>query len=217
MNKKLNDEATATKYLREQYKVGNYFNLGFGAISKKQDLLLKTELIQKESFENLSSIHSGTEAKYEFMKQLGLIITVIIFLITTLFGTLSFYLQQSMRNIDWTHETIMLEMKAKADLLDSSEWLKEPSDLYKAKYELYNENLLQQIASFNDQLTIVYKLHYRLTLAILIFLAISFNLVWLKYSWLSSIHFCVKEAYKQKEKLHDQTLKLRKERLSLMK
>ncbi|MDN4618420.1 hypothetical protein QCD85_09950 [Paenibacillus sp. PsM32] len=103
------------------------------------------------------------------MKQLGLIITVIIFLITTLFGTLTFYLQQSMRNIDWTHETIILELKAKADLFDSSEWLNEPTDLYKAEYELYNENLLQQVASFNDQLTVVYKMYYRLTLTISIF------------------------------------------------
>lgn len=189
----------ATTYLRKKFGAGNLFNQGLGAISAKKDLQLKCRLIEKESYQTLATIHSGIEAKYEFMKQIGLLLTILLFSLTTMIGGLSMYVQQAMKNNDWTHETIMLDVKAQADLLETREWLKDPVDLYNAKNKLYTDSLSEQKKSYSSELFKFFDQYHFVMMVTLILYSII-----CRYMWISSIHFCVKEAYKQKEKIENQ-------------
>lgn len=204
LKKNFSTDHQVTTYLRKTYDAGKMFNLGLGSISARKDLKLKSRLIKQESYQTLASIHSGIEAKYEFMKQLGLILTIFIFSLTTMIGSLTLYVQQSMKNYDWTHEAMMLDVKAHADLLESREWLKDPVDLYKAKRKLYAENLSEQKISYNNELTKYFNNYYYTLVSFIIIVLLIVSPIVLRYRWISSIHFCVKEAYKQKEKIENQ-------------
>ncbi|GGJ11662.1 hypothetical protein [Paenibacillus hunanensis] len=192
-----------TTYLRKKYGVGKILNLGLGSISPKEDLQLKHSLIKQESYQTLASIHSGIESKYEFMKQVGLLLTVIIFLLTTMLGGLTFFMQQSMKNVDWSHDVIMLDLKAQSDLLESHEWLKDPVALYSAKHKLYKDSINEQIDSYNIGLINIYHQYLFSLISVLLVVVLIVFLTWFRYMWISSIHFCVKEAYKQKEKIEN--------------
>ncbi|WP_017814493.1 hypothetical protein [Paenibacillus shenyangensis] len=196
---------SVTEYLIKNYNVKKgRFKLSMGAISRSQDITLKQKLIQEESFENLGSIHSGIEAQYESMKQISLIVSSAIFFLSTILGVLAFYLQQSMKQIDWTHEIIMLKVKAKIELLKNIPWFEHSGFFYKAQMGIYDNILKEQNKAYSDVIGGIYTMYLVSILPIFIFFVLFIAFIWSKYSWLSSIHFCVKEAYKLKEKSEKQ-------------
>ncbi|WP_458121995.1 hypothetical protein [Paenibacillus sp. Z6-24] len=200
MKTNINNES-ASDYLRRKYRVGKFLNQELGSISKNQDLFLRRKLVQVETFENLRSIFSGIEARYESMKQLNLIVTIALFFVTILLGNFSFYLQHTMKQVDWAHEMAMLKLKAKIDLFKTIPVLGEKGYLYNAEISAYTESLNKQSSSYIDLLGDINSIYFLIISVILLYLAFFIFGKWYQYLWVSSIYACVKEAYKQKEKI----------------
>lgn len=164
---------------------------------------VKQKLIESETLSQLGSIRSGVESQLDFFKQISIILAIVTFLISTILNPLTFYLQQSLKSVDWTHQARIGVVETAVSNLEQHE-----RDNYIATY------INEEIAEYNSELHKVQKAHYSMLSFILIPLLLIFFLLFAKYKWLGSVFTCVNEAYKEKEKL-ETAASVRKESFQL--
>ncbi len=221
-----NQKESSIKYLKRKYHAGKFGNIGWGEVSKQQGFFLIRKLVQNETLESLRNIFSGVEARYESMKQLNVMVTIVLFITTIIVGNITFLIQSTMKQVDWSHETIMLKTKAKIELLEKTSLLKESlkyneeeikskneqikvnnekikaaEELYQEKREIYNEVTDKQGPLYVEILGEINSLYIFFIFAIVLYALFFIVMKWHQYLWVSSIYGCVKEAYKQKEEL----------------
>lgn len=191
-NKGFKSYYTASRYIRRKYAAEGRV-AGFGSVSVKITFNLKKRLVNDHSLEELSSLKSALSSQLEFLKQFNLVITVVTFVIATIFNPLIFYLQQHMKVIDWTHNAKVMILSEKLKFISKLE----------EKEKLIAEDLLSEVKSYQDEVLNLQHQHTTLLLRFFIYMIPIFVLFLMRYKWLSDISACVTEAYEEKKRLDD--------------
>ncbi|OMD43534.1 hypothetical protein [Paenibacillus odorifer] len=144
----------------------------------------------------IGTLKSSIESQVEFSKQLSVILSIIIFTLTTILAPLSFYLQQSIKTADWKHEVNMSLLK------DSLGKAKEGPNLKVAQEQIVDQ-VQKDAQVYNDSLLELQDQHNDLLVKIITPVLVFFISLLLRYKWLSSLSGCVSAAYIEKEKMID--------------
>lgn len=152
------------------------------------------KVVQEHSLDEILTLKSGIEAQVEFGKQINLIIAITTFILSTILAPLTFYLQQSIKTVDWKHE--LRTMVAREDLNNAAN--------AQEKYNILLA-LVQQIDKDSEDYNIALRelqdqQNYMLAGIIIPFLFL-FLIFLMRYKWLSSLSACIRDAYDEKEKL----------------
>lgn len=184
--------------LRKVYKANGLIG-GFGAISLNTDRDLKRELIAKNSLSQLGSIKSGLVSSIEMFKQLGIMIAIVTFVVTTIFSTLPMYMPQFFKTVDWTHQLHLQSVESATTDMTEEE---------KQKYIAIKHD--EEVKSYNQELNDVQTEHLDMLMIVILPMLGVIALAFFRFKWLLSVQACVNEAYQEKEKfLHEEKDKLR--------
>lgn len=186
---KIFKENSSSERLKTRYGAEGFIS-SFGAMNLSTVHQVKQRLIESESLSELGSIRSGIEAQLDFFKQLSIILAIVTFLISTILNPLTFYLQQSLKPVDWIHQAKMGVIETAASNLPESE---------RENYIATHLNI--EIEEYTAELHNVQKAHYKMLSFMVIPLIFIFFLLFAKYKWLGSVFTCVNEAFKEKEKI----------------
>ncbi|SEB27506.1 hypothetical protein [Paenibacillus sp. 276b] len=186
---KIFKENSSSHHLRTRYKAVGWIS-GYGAISLSTVHQVKQKLIEKETLSELGSIRSGIEAQLDFFKQISIVLAIVTFLVSTILNPLTFYLQQSLKSVDWTHQ-------ARTEIIENR-----ASDMEPDNHEnLIATHLNEEVEEYNKELHKLQEAHNWMLFSILFPMLVVFALLFAKYRWLTSAYTCVNEAFKEKERL----------------
>jgi hypothetical protein len=198
---------SASRVLRKDYGANGFFWI-FGSISLNAAIRVKNSMIQNNSLNDIAVLKSGIDSQVEFGKQVNLILTICTFILTTILAPLTFYLQQSVKTIDWNHELKILV--AKEELAEA----RNETEKNKILLELINQ-VNKDAKDFHEGLNKLQDQQGNMLAAIVVPFLFAFILVLLRYKWLLSLSSCVGRAYEEKKEQKSKSSARREEKLNL--
>lgn len=182
---------SASRQLRKVYGANGWIG-GFGAISLNTATEVQDKLVKECTIEQIGQLKTGLGAQVEFMKQLNLILSITIFVLTLIITPVNFYIQQSMKTIDWKHEIRSLVVREELNLAkDGGERAKILLD-YANQIKIDEKDYNQSLSNLQDQF-------YSMLRIIAITFLVPFIFLFFRYRWLLSAHAYLEDALKLKE------------------
>lgn len=182
-------ERSSSHRLRIRYKANGSI-AGFGALTLSTIHQVKARLIEDETLSELGSMRSGIEAQMDFFKQLSIVFAIATFLLSTILNPLTFYLQQSLKSVDWTHQ-------ARNEILG----IRTSNLKHDERENSIATHLNEEVEEYNSELHKLQELHSTMLSFMLIPLLLVFFLLFARYRWLGSASTCINEAFREKERL----------------
>ncbi|WP_068779277.1 hypothetical protein [Paenibacillus sp. GM2] len=178
----------------------------FGSISLNNAIRVRKALVQENSLSELIALKSGIETQVEFGKQINLMIAICTFVLSTILAPLTFYLQQSVKPIDWQHELRI--MIAKEELAITQNSTEKENVLIRLK-----ETIDKDIKEYQSGLLRLQKHQGNMLVTIIVPFILIFMFVFLRYKWLFSLNACVGDAYNVKKEYVTEIKKQRENNL----
>lgn len=181
----------ASKYLRKEYKI-NGIILGLGRSNLKELHEAKQNLVKDHSEQELRTLKIDMNSHLDANKQVNLVIVIITFLLSTILNIIPFYLQQSIKPIDWIYSAQQI---VNTQELENYNTEKEKIDFLQKQINSYTKE-------FNKGLLNIQKMHLNMLNIILLPLFILFLVFLYRYRWLLSTTKCIEEALEEKQNLN---------------
>lgn len=183
----------ASKYLRKEYKITGII-LGLGRSNLKELHEAKQNLVKDHSEEELRTLKIDINSHLDANKQVNLVIVIITFLLSTILNIIPFYLQQSIKPVDWIYSAQQI---INTQELENYITEKEKINFLQKQIESYTKE-------FNKGLLKIQKMHLSMLNIILLPLFMLFLMFLYRYRWLLSATNCVEEALEERKKLNNE-------------
>ncbi|MNW41915.1 hypothetical protein D3C74_190700 [compost metagenome] len=176
----------ASRYLKGKYDLKPSI---FGDISMEKGEIFKRKLIADHTYDELKAIKTSINVQTSSGQSLGVIMAIISLFFSTALMPLTFYLQQSVKPIDWWHETKMMLYK---------ENIGEEKDLEKLVTFLSKDILKDQASLLDDLRGGLQNLNITLGVILGVAFAIIFVCLYIK-KWNKYISAYVNGAFEEVE------------------
>ncbi|KOR88295.1 hypothetical protein [Paenibacillus solani] len=196
---------TASKVLKVDYNANGFLWM-FGSISLDTEINVRKRLVRENDLSKIASLKSGIDSQVEFGKQINIIFAISTFILSTILAPLTFYLQQSIKTIDWQHEVRMVVTKEELSIaknnVEKEAILSKLTDQISEDSDNYHEGLLK-----------MQDLQSKMLLIIFIPLIFIFVAAIMRFKWLLSLSTCVENAFTEKK---EQELKSKSRREDIL-
>ncbi|KOP64303.1 hypothetical protein AMS62_02810 [Bacillus sp. FJAT-18019] len=170
------------------------------------EINVRKRLVRENDLSKIASLKSGIDSQVEFGKQINIIFAISTFILSTILAPLTFYLQQSIKTIDWQHEVRMVVTKEELSIaknnVEKEAILSKLTDQISEDSDNYHEGLLK-----------MQDLQSKMLLIIFIPLIFIFVAAIMRFKWLLSLSTCVENAFTEKK---EQELKSKSRREDIL-
>ncbi|KJD45623.1 hypothetical protein [Paenibacillus terrae] len=192
----------AGRHIRLVYGANGHF-MALGSISLETFRKVRKKLVRNTTFKDLRDLRAGISSQVKFSLQLTMIIAITSFIITFAISPMTFYLQQSSKTNDWTHEYLVLIHKEKLQEIES----------ITGKEDYLKDALENERTSYITELSKLQRVHIRAISLVIVPIMLIFSTLIYRNKWLYCVEQCVNEAFEEKKELLEKKKERREKEL----